>query len=446
MTSTRSADKRKSRAARRALYPAIAALCLSLASCDWLKVFEMNHNPKGWGERSDIRVYARRYDKETGALGGVRDLGGILEEKAPVGYIEITRGGLLADGEGYRGYFTARERKFENGPYWDPDGGESMLCDVKLSSGAEWPLLGEAIHGSISSSEYEIEAAIPGEYCQSSEWYSTASGGFALRYSIYETGVNGLTTFFPGGMKLACLTYLPDSDQKLVSALSPNRVRLCSEEITMPGYMVSRGPGSADGTIRVVSAHAPEDSSEPVSEFTAYEFKEDCIGGVGVPLGTAPYYDMDYRFFDAKGSYWLEIMEGEPLQRVNRIAAPVGGSWPEAEVPEDSSWNGYDGSATGLADGSLLLYAPGTYSHGITTVSRYVRFWDLEEEEALARGTARGKISRWVAGAAGPELLWESDMDLIPADIEGLPHQALVLGVMEEGEDLIVIALVCRSY
>jgi hypothetical protein len=422
---------------------------LALVSCEWLKAFEMGHNPRGWGNTSDIRLLAIRLDRASGQVLAFDDLGAVMRRAEPTGYFSVADGGLLADGQGYIAYFAGDPQVFADGPYWDPRSGDSIFCQARIAGGA----LASEIRFEGGYFDLDpIDAALPGEYLAGGKWLGEEGGRLVQRVDLLNSGKMGAgAAFRAGGGSMAIVGYGGDYPNTWVDVrtVSPAGALLAEGRLSHQFFNLSvlraQGP---DNFKLLMSGPSPEDPAQGIP-IRALRFDAAARELSFDEVGSLPTESWDYLADLAGDVYWLKFWSPDS-RYLSSIATFPGGTFARAAVPSVQGSVGYRGDSAGFADGSLLLFAPGTRVEGDfmgeLELDRLPVYWDLAEEERSAREAAQARVSLWTTGPAGPSMAWEREFSLIPQAFEGLPHSAAILGALDEGTSIYLVAAVSRSF
>jgi hypothetical protein len=112
------------------------------------------------------------------------------------------------------------------------------------------------------------------------------------------------------------------------------------------------------------------------------------------------------------------------------------------DLSEAERFKYFDYAAAGLSGGDLITYEPGyppnfAYSEWMDQIPE-VRIWAREKADA--------HVKRWTLGSGGVESAWETPIELFPESLGGVVHCTWIVGVLEEGSQILVVAMTSHSY
>jgi hypothetical protein len=428
----------------------IAASAASISSCLWLKVFDMGKNPAGWGSKCDTRIIAWRLDMESLELGPGEDWGPILANSEPVGYSVLEYGSIIPQDGAYLLAGTGNDMGFDDGPYWDPQKRKNRIFCAHLGHQAV-----------LSASSYEddamglpLTAVSPGQFLVGGRlWLSEANGRISPTLNLESVQAGGAWgVFHPGSGNLASISMVggePDESRIVVSVRSPDGQSVKELRLPETGWVVRASrEGENAMAIFTIGRNASAQGQPSVVRKRRFdmdswaELPPQAIGEIPSDLG-------DPEVEIAGDRFWITFKEYPNSSTLSGVGSfDASAAFRQASLSSTAGGPDFLGNSVGLSDGSIVLYSPGTAVDSLPGFSmpRLPAYWDEERERSSAAAAARARVERWALGPSGVAMVWRKDFSLIPEGFSGMPHDARIVGAVEEGDELLLISLVSRSY
>jgi hypothetical protein len=428
----------------------IAASIASISSCLWLKAFDMGKNPAGWGSKCDTRIIAWRLNMDSLELGPGEDWGPILANSEPVGYSDLAYGSIIPQEGGYFLAGTGFDLAFDDGPYWDPLKRKDRVFCARLGQKAV-----------LSAGSYEddtmglaLTAVSPGQFLVGGRlWLSEANGGISPTLNLESVQASGAWgVFHPASGNLASISMIggnPDESRIVISVRSPDGHSVKDMQLPEAGWVV-RVSREGENTMSILTIDMSDSAQGQPSVLR--KRLVDMVSWEELPSRTVGEFPsgLGYPEVEIAGDrFWLKFKDYPNSSTQSGVGAfDASAAFSQASVSASAGAPDFHGNSVGLSDGSIILYTPGTTVDSLPGFSmpRVPAYWDAERERSDAAAAARARLERWSLGPTGVAMLWRKDFSLIPEGFSGMPHEARIVGAVEEADELLLISVVSRSY
>jgi hypothetical protein len=437
----------------RVAFAAIGALAAatSLASCKWQGIFDLGKNPEDWGQASEIRVSAWRLDAATGALLSSEDWGSLRAREAPVGVTMVDSAALSAESGGYVLAYTGYDLSFKYGPHWYPERGADFFSVAHYAGGVP----GAEAEFSPGEDEY-ISGVVPssGEYLVGGAYWLGESGGALdqrARLSLYDNPNGGFLRPNGGSARYAVLKQDYWETEMSILEYGANGSLAASHSLSglagLPVYARTDGADSFEA-LYVDPQADPNAPAAVMAHSLAFDAAEGSyassdLGMVPGDLALGPYASRGAGGLLAGQAAWIVHPRRAymtSLESVMRFRPDK--SLARYDLSESERFEFFDYAAAGLSGGDLITYEPG-YPPNFA----YSEWMDrIPEVRAWAREKADAHVRRWTLGSGGVESAWETPIELFPASLGGVVHRTWIVGVLEEGSRILVVAMTSHSF